>query len=506
MAYLKEDISLTPQAICRRLEKEGLEATTAAVKNCLARVDLLKLQPAIREQLNTEGIHPHLLERIFELIEEILSYTTVPECLPVEIKDIKKHFRRPPSGESKSRRWDQEIVRVYNKERRAEKERVLKNKLENKKTTLACPECRGTSVQIKEYRERSYEDLYGERKEEAVRYICNRCHRSFTINPEEVEHYQRTASCLHIHALGQLFKNVSLARVDLDILPGHTSVCKTTILRWMKGTADRMPRWFKVMGSRTTGVVSLDEKWVKLRSKWYYVFIAVDTSTLDILHIDIFPERKKDSARTFFLKLRTMGFKFRTIITDGCPIYDKPLAEIYPQAEHINCILHMGRSRRNRLMEVFGSYSDKRYKRLAPLISDIYAARTEKAFEKAWDKWSRAYKEYPELEKFARDFRREKEELKKSLLRGSIPRTTNSVERVIKEFERKYSNMENYMSLPYAQAWCKLFQVFFRLRPFLEGKRAGKSPAELMGYPVSNLSWKEFLKPEGEYIRDDAAA
>lgn len=63
------------------------------------------------------------------------------------------------------------------------------------------------------------------------------------------------------------------------------------------------------------------------------------------------------------------------------------------------------------------------------------------------------------------------------------PRTTNAVERVIQEFD----------SFPSLRAWCMLFQVYYRLRPFKRGHFAGKSPAELMGYSVKKLEWTDYV-------------
>ena len=59
------------------------------------------------------------------------------------------------------------------------------------------------------------------------------------------------------------------------------------------------------------------------------------------------------------------------------------------------------------------------------------------------------------------------------------------------------------MSLPYAQAWCKLFQIRFRLTPFERGRNGGKSPAEALGYPVQNLEWTDFILPGKELSKNE---
>lgn len=106
-------------------------------------------------------------------------------------------------------------------------------------------------------------------------------------------------------------------------------------------------------------------------------------ATLDLIHIDIVPQRDNNSAKAFLKQMKSMGFDFHTIATDCCPIYDQAIADIFPEAKHAHCILHMGRSVRNRLMKVFGSYNNKTFKELAPLLSAIYQAKEEDTFEKA---------------------------------------------------------------------------------------------------------------------------
>jgi transposase-like protein len=76
---------------------------------------------------------------------------------------------------------------------------------------------------------------------------------------------------------------------------------------------------------RSSGVVGIDEKYVKVpkntkpagkQRQWMYVYVAVDMHTLDLLHINLFPNLGKDSARTFLLELRAKGYHPRVIVTD----------------------------------------------------------------------------------------------------------------------------------------------------------------------------------------------
>jgi len=88
---------------------------------------------------------------------------------------------------------------------------------------------------------------------------------------------------------------------------------------------------------RCSGVVGVDEKWVKVpkndkpegkHKKWMYVYLAVDVYTYDLLHVAIFPYLGSDSARAFLLELKAKGYKPRVIVTDLNRDYGEPVAQV----------------------------------------------------------------------------------------------------------------------------------------------------------------------------------
>lgn len=109
---------------------------------------------------------------------------------------------------------------------------------------------------------------------------------------------------------------------------------------------------------------------------------------------------------------------------------------------------------------------------------------------------------YPKTKDFLKNMKQEKAYSKKRILDSKNPTTTNSVERVIREFQRKYNQMDTFCSFYSARAWCQLFQVYYRLSKFDRGHRKGKSPAEIMGYDVKGLEWTDFvLPPDDLYLQ-----
>jgi putative transposase len=317
---------------------------------------------------------------------------------------------------------------------------------------IRCPNCGIDHYYNKDKHSKEFTNIKGDKEKATMyRYECPECGCTYSVCDKDVLLYERTERSLVSLSMKNLMKSQSLQEIEFDII-GKFKVARTTILRWMKKAVDTMPEWTEVFQPRTSGTVAIDEKWVKLRKEWYYVFIAIDEACLDIIHIEVYAKRNTVSARSFLAEIKAMGYPIEVIITDGCPIYGKAIPKVYPEAKHIKCVLHMSRSRRNLLMKEFGSYNHPDYKELSPYISKIYAARTKKQFKQAWSKWLKIKKKYPEINDFAQALEADKEAIKKRVLDKEHPRTSNSVERVIKAFENKYYKMENFMSLPYARA------------------------------------------------------
>ncbi|MFW6149666.1 MAG: DDE-type integrase/transposase/recombinase [Atribacterota bacterium] len=511
-SLIKEDITYTPAQINKILVKEGYlpEPNITAVRNTFEDVNLIDFLAAFRVQISGKAINEkreYLLDKLFSLIKRMLPHVQHDKSIQVDYQEIEKQYIKHKANTGQTHQWDQDHKGKMVDKIKSFKENRLLDLLQLGKSLIRCPQCGSTEVKLKEKYLRSYQDADGNMKTGySKRYVCCQphCKRNFSVPPADVGFFVQSALKLQAYALREIFKGHSLRDVNLNGVNGNADAHHTTILRWLKNLADSMPDWVKVFGTRCSGRVAIDEKWVKVRKKWHYVFIAIDIATLDIIHIDIYPERTKASAKSFLSEIKAMGYQINTIVTDCCPIYDKPIPAIYPEVKHVQCVLHMGRSRRNRLMKVFGSYAHKDYKKLSPLISAIYASRTESDFKEAWSQWEKAQKEYPQLQEFSHKLNQQKQSIRQRVLDKEAPRTSNHVERVILEFEDKYNSMQKFMSFPYAQAWCKMFQVYFRLRPFGRGRNAGKSPAEALGYPVKELDWTDFILPGKELSNNEA--
>ncbi len=518
MEYLKEDMHLNDKQISKKLTDDGFSnVTPKMVRNSLKSIDFNKLRPNLLSQFTGEKMNHDLIHAFLRMLERSPSETSSDHCIKVSLKTIKDQycqFGLKKKIKKKLPTWCKKMWPKLSKMQPQMEDR-LKSCVKGKKCVKKCPHCKDMNITIKETKTRSIKNVDG--VEEEVSLTSYRCHneycstKTFTLYEGETIPYLRHCKKRVAYAFKERMRGVAYRSIEIsDIGDGDADVAPSTHARWINYAAVIMPKWYNVYTPRTSGTVAFDEKFVKNRGEKYYVIIATDVHSFDIIHIGTYKHRTKESVTAFLAEIKSYGFDFDVIITDGAPIYREPTQKFFPRAKHVLCILHMGRARREQLKEVFGSYQNEHYLVLKKYIVDIYTSKTPKQFDKRMNNWkevaavfeSHHGEEFPEIKDFIRNLEREEEIIKKRLFLKKIPRSTNNVERVIQEFEKRYCTMEGFDSLESANSWCKVFQVYFRLRPFYEGKFKGKCPAEILGYNVGNIkNWTDYIIPPVEFER-----
>ena len=78
----------------------------------------------------------------------------------------------------------------------------------------------------------------------------------------------------------------------------------------------------------------------------------------------------------------------------------------------------------------------------------------------------------------------------------TFPRTNNATELVIRRFDQHYQSMCGLDSFESAQMYLRLFELVYRLTPFMDdnpGAKAGQCPLELAGYDLKALPIADFF-------------
>jgi transposase-like protein len=373
------------------------------------------------------------------------------------------------------------------------------------------------AVKSKKPRRKAYLDAQGQRQTvEVYRYYCKNpdCdYQTFTnLPPGLIAHSPWTLDA-RLKAL-ELYTGLRTTYRGAAVALG---VAPSTLYHWLEQFGVEPLQVAALFGLvRSSGVVGIDEKYVKVpkndkpagpRRKWMYVYVAVDAHTLDLLHINIFPNLGKDSAQTFLLELRTKGYQPRVVITDLSLDYAEPLSRVFPNAVHHACVFHALQIWHRDFKDTFGNdYAQTRPElfKLRQQMDRIFQAKTRRTVEKRYAEVmaqrDRLVRAEPRLEPILDSLERHYPLLVNAYDRPFIPLTNNATERVIRRFEQHYQNFAGFDSLETARCYLHLFELTYRFTPFgpeVQPHLRGKCPLELAGYDLTQVPLARYLREHG---------
>lgn len=375
--------------------------------------------------------------------------------------------------------------------------------------TVRCAYCGTTDVSRKSRkpREKRYVDEQGnEQKVEVYRYYCHNptCqYETFTNLPANLIPYSRWTLNHHLAALQQYAWSHSVYRCTSQML----GVSKMTIYRWVSAFGYQLLPVAALFGVvRSSGVVGIDEKFVLVpkndkaeekMKRWMYVYLAVDSYTYDLLHIEIYPYNTRQSARAFLLALRAKGYHPRVVVTDLRSDYRDVVARVFPKAIHHECVFHALQDVHKHLKDAYGSDYAKKYPHVAALKDDIdriFQACTKRT---AWRRYEAVLAQRQAfvsqtLEAAAVfDFlERHWPTLVNAIESQHIPATNNATEEVIRIFNQHYKTFCGFESIETAHVYLAVFEKVYRFTPFSDDAQErirNKCPLELAGYRVQKL-------------------
>lgn len=374
---------------------------------------------------------------------------------------------------------------------------------------VCCPDCGSTHVGRKGRKPRlkKFVDEHGQVQEaEVYRYRCHNpeCRReSFTVFPAGLVPYSRQRLEVHVLALQMYAWGYSTYRRTSQAL----GVANITAYRWVSAFGHQLLPVAALFGvAKSSGVVGVDEKWVKVpknsksggkHRQWMYVYLAVDAYTYDLLHIAIYPHNTAESAQAFLLALRAKGYHPRVVVTDLRRDYGPAIAEVFPQAQHHECLFHAAQALHRQLADIYGwdaMEHDRRVMALRQAFDEPLQAHTKRTAERRYhqlmaqrEAW---VKEKSELAALFASLETHWPKLVNGIESDLIPTTNNTVELVIRRFDQHYQNFCSFDSLETAERFLGVFEKIYRFTPFSDDAQPrirGKSPLQLAGYDVAKL-------------------
>jgi transposase-like protein len=284
-------------------------------------------------------------------------------------------------------------------------------------------------------------------------------------------------------------------------------VSSMTAYRWVSAFGEQLLPVAALFGVvRCSGVVGVDEKWVQVpkndkgagqQGKWMYVYIAVDAYTYDLLHIAIYPHNTPQSAHAFLLALRAKGYHPRVLISDLRQDYGPAIAQVFPQAQHHECLFHALQALHRHLAKIYSwraLHDDQTVIALRQTFdAPLTATSSDTAQQRYDDLMTRRevwVHDKPELDALFTFLETHWPKLCNGIDNDLIPRTNNTVELVIRRFDQHYQSFCGFDSLHTAASYLAVFEKLYRFTPFsadAQPRLRGRSPLQLAGYPVAKM-------------------
>lgn len=374
------------------------------------------------------------------------------------------------------------------------------------------------------------------------RYRCGRCGKWFTLGRQWRRQFSFRFFC---EVVRRYFDDRSSYRVIQRRRVGSQKIGRMTAWRMvveaggnaktdLEVAQELLPFW--------SGYLVVDGKSVKLRRAEASWFLGLDVGSRDLVHERLLEGENRYDLLTYFRSLRDeLRYRVKGVVSDLNPDIGWALRQVWPSVAHQVCTTHMLRwvdhlldyrallKRLKRREEKVGELLERLRRRAGPgrssLLAEIRDAKARLVLAARQAKptlWLRGKIEdfllaeskaaalalYDEIGRRRWRYRRvgarkalhsleiHKEQLLVHFDHPKLPRSTNLVENVIRNFERRLKTIESFRRKETAQGYLHLMAIQYRCTPFTDCRgsqrvKNGKTPLALAHATVPK-DWVSF--------------
>jgi len=177
--------------------------------------------------------------------------------------------------------------------------------------------------------------------------------------------------------------------------------------------------------------------------------------------------------------------------------YGPLVAQVFPKAEHHECIFHALQNVERLTKEVYGddyAESHPEAEALKRSIYKIFEGKSKRTAQKRYVEVLALREEYargtPSAVVIFDFLERHWPKLVNGIESDLVPTTNNTVELVIRRFDQHYQNFCGFESIQTAQLFLGVFEKMYRLTPFSDDAQPrlrGKCPLQLAGYDIRSV-------------------
>jgi len=262
--------------------------------------------------------------------------------------------------------------------------------------------------------------------------------------------------------------------LSLNALGQCLGVDKTTILRWVIGLAIGLyPILLGSIKQRVKGsVIYMDEKWLKIKGKWHYWFVALDAQTGLPIWQELMPGKSSWHCQWVLIGLKRAGYKVSVIVTDGLKGYLSAIVQVFGSAvTHQLCLFHHQQNVTQFAREHFSDEEEREERKKA--MKKVFQTNDKRTVKNRLAKLADKDEELGIVE-WVKSVTQLLPQLLPAVGSRRIPKTSNAIERFFRSFNQFYKTRNGFFSVLSAQRQLMLFLVFHL---FTRGKN-GMAPIE----------------------------
>jgi transposase-like protein len=262
--------------------------------------------------------------------------------------------------------------------------------------------------------------------------------------------------------------------IPLSVLGSWFGVHKTTILRRMLGLVlvlwPIVYRW--ILDNVRAKAVYIDEKWLKIRGKWLYWFVVLDTETGLPVLAALLPSTGKWACRWVGVMLKRIGKVPKVIITDGLSSYSHVMTVMKKKVKHILCHFHYQQGITRWLKKRFEDKDEIAVRKKK--MKRVLQTNDKRTVRRRLEKLKESSQELG-IGEWVDQTEQKLPKLLPSVGSVCIPRTTNAIERFFRAFNQFYKKRCGFFTVVSAKRELILFLVMY---VFIRQPESGKAPIE----------------------------
>lgn len=251
------------------------------------------------------------------------------------------------------------------------------------------------------------------------------------------------------------------------------------------------PRWSGFLLGDTDALSIAGEQW--------HLLLDVDAGTQDVIHAVLAHREDEAAFRSLLqpLQERRLGYPLQGITSDMDPALRKVLATDWPDLPHQYCTIHFLRwmdlnmkFRPRGVAKAAREAMRDRLQRLLYAPTFTQAEEISRALLADQTRWKRA-----RLASVLANLQEHFAHLTLHHHYPGMPRDTNIAEGIIRQLDRKLTDLNGFQSPQTAWHSLKMQIMRYRFKRFTDSRRSrynGKSPLELAGVETKGIDWVRY--------------